>query len=197
MRFVCALVILSASATAWADSASDAKSYYQQATADFAVGDFAKAADEYQQAYRLKPDAALLYNAAQSYRLAGNSDKALILYKNYVMMYPDQSNVDEVRNQIEKLKQAIAMQEKAKTNPPTTTVPVQTSTEPQATPSEPPLAQTQLTRPAERPRPITKKPWFWATLGASVLVVAGVTVGVVFGVQPHAPTATIGRVDGN
>jgi tetratricopeptide (TPR) repeat protein len=110
-------------AAAWADNAADAKAHYQSATAFFAVGEFAKAADEYQQAYTLKPDPALLYNAAQSYRLAGNNERAIILYKNYVSLYPDQANVDEVRNQIAKLKDAIAAQENAKNNPPTNTVP--------------------------------------------------------------------------
>jgi tetratricopeptide (TPR) repeat protein len=199
MRLVYAMVIvLMMTATVFADSASEAKAYYERATADFAIGDFAKAADEYQEAYRLKPDAALLYNAAQAYRLAGNNEKALILYKNYVNLYPNQPNVEQVRSQIEKLKEAVAAQEQAKTNPPTSTVPVQPAVVPppqQAQGEAQP--QAQLTATAERPRPLTKKPWFWATLGASVLVVAGVTVGVVLGTQPHAPTPTVGRVDGN
>ena len=109
MRALSAILCVALSATAFADAASDAKAFYERATADFAVGDFAKAADEYQQAYRLKPDAALLYNAAQSYRLAGNNEKALILYKNYVMFYPNQPNVDQVRSQIDKLKEAVAI----------------------------------------------------------------------------------------
>lgn len=214
MKFVYAILIMFLASIlapgAFADSAGDAKAHYERAMADFAVGDFANAADEYQQAYRLKPDAALLYNAAQSYRLAGNNDKALILYKNYVMLYPNQPNVDQVRSQIEKLKQAVAAQEQAKSNPPTSTVPVQPTPSPapapapapQTAPQPQPQLQVQaapdaLTASAERPRPLTKKPWFWATIGASVLVVAGVTVGVVLGTQPHAPTATVAHVDGN
>lgn len=201
MKWLCVILIVSTSPTVIADPAADAKAFYEKATADFAVGEFAKAADEYQQAYQLRPDAALLYNAAQSYRLAGNNEKALILYRNYVMLYPNQPNIDQVRGQIEKLKEAVRVQERAKTNPPTSTVPVPATTPtPTAsastlpTPTQP---QPQLTATAERRRPLTKKAWFWATLGASVLVVAGVTIGVVFGAQPHAPNATVGRVDGN
>src|SRR6476619_768228 len=107
MRLVVALFVIGSTATAWADASADATAHYQSATAFFAVGEFAKAADEYQQAYTIKPDPALLYNAAQSYRLAGNNERAIILYKNYVSLYPDQSNVDEVRNQIVRLKDAI------------------------------------------------------------------------------------------
>lgn len=203
MKVLSAILIVALSATVFADSASDAKAFYERATADFAVGEFAKAADEYQQAYQLKPDAALLYNAAQAYRLAGNNEKALILYRNYVLLYPSQPNVDQVRSQIDKLKEAVSVQERAKNNPPTGTVPMQpsapatTTPTPVPQPQAQPQAQPQLTATAERPRPVTKKAWFWATVGASVLVVAGVTVGVVLGAQPHAPTATVGRVDGN
>ena len=205
MRLVVALLVLGSTSAASADGAADAKAHYQSATAYFAVGEFAKAAEEYQQAYTLKPDPALLYNAAQSYRLAGNNERALILYKNYVSLYPNQANVDEVRNQITKLKDAIAAQEKAKTNPPTNTVPVQPTAPSTASPMPPPATAAsspsptgaELTATAEKPRPITRKAWFWATLGASALVIAGVTVGIVFAVQPHAPTANLGQVNGN
>ena len=37
--------------------------------------------------YKLKPDPALLYNAAQAYRMTGNNHKALLLCKNYVMFF--------------------------------------------------------------------------------------------------------------
>jgi tetratricopeptide (TPR) repeat protein len=193
MRLFVALLLMGQTAAAWADNAADAKAHYQSATAFFAVGEFAKAADEYQQAYTLKPDPALLYNAAQSYRLAGNNERAIILYKNYVSLYPDQANVDEVRNQIAKLKDAIAAQENAKNNPPTNTVPPTSSA---AVPSSSPPAPV-VAAAAEKPRPVTRKAWFWATLGASALVIAGVTVGVVLAVQPHAPTPSLGQVSGN
>ena len=71
------------------DKTSKAKVLWQEANSHYAVGEFNAAAEKYQAAYKLKADAALLYNAAQSYRLAGNNEKALLLYKNYVMFYPN------------------------------------------------------------------------------------------------------------
>jgi len=100
-----------------------ARALSQEASAQYAVGEFTGAAEKYQAAYKLKPDPALLYNAAQSYRMAGNNEKALLLYKNYVMFYPNAKNVSNVEQQITKLQEAIAAQEKAKTQPPTTTEP--------------------------------------------------------------------------
>jgi hypothetical protein len=46
-------------------------------------------------------------------------------------------------------------------------------------------------------KPVTKKAWFWATVaGAAVVVGAGVALAVVFS-QPQAPTASVGRINGN
>jgi len=105
------------------DKTAQAKALSQEANAMYAVGDFEQAADKYQAAYKLKPDAALLYNAAQSYRMAGNNEKALLLYKNYAMFYPNARNRSNVDLQISKLQEAIAAQHKAQTQPPTTTEP--------------------------------------------------------------------------
>jgi hypothetical protein len=61
------------------------------------------------------------------------------------------------------------------------------------------VGQTELSNAASverKPKPLTKKAWFWATIGAAVIVVgAGVALGVVFG-SPHDPTPTFGRVQG-
>jgi tetratricopeptide (TPR) repeat protein len=169
MKFALAIFLVTAvSSVARGDASADAKAHYERATAHFAVGEFAKAADEYQEAYKLKPDPALLYNAAQSYRLSGNNDRALILYRNYVQLYPNEPNVDDVRNQIAKLKDAIAAQDKAKTNPPTSTVEVK--------PASTPVAA-QPTKREEYHRPIYKKWWLWTIVGG--VVVAGVVTGAV------------------
>src|SRR5262245_28901242 len=90
---------------------SSARQHFDKATTHFAIGEFDQAAEEYQQAYKAKPDPALLYNAAQAFRLANKLEKALILYKNYVQLYPRERNVEEVRGQIAKLKDAIAAAE--------------------------------------------------------------------------------------
>jgi tetratricopeptide (TPR) repeat protein len=176
MRFVAVflLIALSCPTVAWADRASEARDHYQSATAHFAVGEFAEAANEYQEAFKLKPDPALLYNAAQSYRLANNLERALILYKNYLQLYPNEANADEVRRQIDKLKEAIAAADRAKTAPPQGTnepkqLPQgQTAAKPEAVPAAA-TAQTETPPPA-RETPVYKKWWLWTIVG---VVVAG------------------------
>ena len=105
------------------EKTAQAKALSQEANSLYAVGDFAQAAERYQSAYKLKPDAALLYNAAQSSRMAGNNEKALLLYKNYAMFYPNARNIPNVELQITKLQEAISAQHKAQTQPPTSTEP--------------------------------------------------------------------------
>ena len=75
-----------------ATSSKDARRVYDEATAAFGLGRYAEAAEKYEAAFSLRPDPALLYNAAQSYRLAGNKARALELYRNYVRLYPEGTN---------------------------------------------------------------------------------------------------------
>ena len=85
----------------------DAKRLYEEATAAFGLGRYAEAAQRYEGAFALKPDPALLYDAAQAYRLAGNKVRALELYRNYLRLYPDRSNADDARNHVAALRRAI------------------------------------------------------------------------------------------
>src|SRR5262249_23780311 len=105
-----------------ADSAEEARQHYKAATGHFAVGEFDQAATEYEAAFKLHQDAALLFNAAQSRRLAGQNQRALVLYKNFLNLYPNSKQARTVREQVTKLQEVLAAEEKAKTMPPTNTV---------------------------------------------------------------------------
>jgi len=155
---VAALVLALASrAGAAEEKKTEARRLYDEATAAFGVGNYAEAAEKYEASFKLHPDAALLYNAAQAYRMAGNNDKALLLYKNYVMFYPNEKNVPNVQQQITKLQEAIAAQHKAQTQPPTTTEPPSsgavTPPSPSAVAAPPPPAPEQPAAPPATPPP--------------------------------------------
>jgi hypothetical protein len=129
----------------------DARALFQKANAHFAVGEFERAAELYEDAYKLKQDPALLFNAAQALRLAGKSERALTLYRNYVMFYPQQKNIPLVKQQIQNLQRAIASVDNARTAPPTGTEPPTASRELRA--SEPKPA----TQPPSSPKPASPK----------------------------------------
>src|SRR5580693_5597969 len=152
--FVCvpATLLLLASATAVA--ADDAKAHYQKATAHFAVGEYHDAALEYEEAFKLKQDPAILFNAAQSFRLAGDSQKALLLYNNIIKLYPSTPYAKDSKERIEKLAQAT-------TAPPPAPAP---QPPPPVTPIPPPAPLVAAPPPAIAPAPVTS--------GASTVVVS-------------------------
>jgi tetratricopeptide (TPR) repeat protein len=184
-RLPCLLVVsvLVCARAASADDAGDAKTHYQKATAHYAVGEYKEAATEYEAAFKAKQDPALLYNAAQSHRLAGDNQKALLLYKNLVKLYPNTKYATEAKDRIGKLEEAIA----TTTSPPNSPAPVEG-----APPPPPPAAATAPPPPAPTPAPQTAPPptltataatpaapekppvykqwWFWAGAGAVVVV---------------------------
>ena len=58
-----------------------ARQHFDQGSVAFDLGNFREAAREYEEAYRLKPDPALLFNLGQAYRFAGMKVEALHAYR--------------------------------------------------------------------------------------------------------------------
>jgi hypothetical protein len=112
----------------------EARAYVEKATAAFALTKYAAAADNFEKAFELKPDPALLYNAAQSHRLAGNKERALALYKNYLRIYAPKDKREEVEARIAELEKAIAHDKAIEARPPNTTEPL-AATPPAAPPT--------------------------------------------------------------
>jgi tetratricopeptide (TPR) repeat protein len=221
--FAAFFVILLALPPARADDAADAKTHYQKATAHYAVGEYKEAAGEYEAAYKAKQDPALLYNAAQSHRLAGDNQKALLLYKNIVKLHPTSKYAVESKDRIDKLEQAIATTQ----SPPNQPAPVESGAPPAAAgatvqplapaptgaaatppPGAPPPAVapapapgtspaatlTAAPAPTEGEAPVYKKVWFWAVIGA--VVVGGVVVAVAASGGSSGTWSNVGNVQG-
>jgi hypothetical protein len=134
----------------------NAKTLFERATVQFRVGQFHDAAMTYQRVYELHPDPVLLYNCAQSYRLANEPDKALLFYKSYLSAQPDAHNRAEVEGRIAELDRVVAEQKKATERPPNdvTRTPVPAPAEAQ----QPPAVATTPTAPVESSeRPATGK----------------------------------------
>ena len=172
----------------------DAKALFEQASGAFALGKFADAAQLYERAFELKPDSALLFNAAQAHRFAGNRTRALFLYRNYVRVYGLRGApaVDDAREQILRLEKSIEDEQAAAAAaaPPK---PVEPTTARTPTAAAPTLTATPVEpRPARAP--LYKKWWLWTIVGG---VAAGGAVGLAVGLtQPHAtfsaPLGTVG-----
>ncbi|HEY2745853.1 MAG TPA: tetratricopeptide repeat protein [Polyangia bacterium] len=176
-------------------SDDDPRALFERGSALYALGRYAEAAPLFERAFELKADPALLYNAAQAYRFMDNKTRALTLYQNYIRLYGDSiPNADDVRHQIDQLKEAIAADERSKTAPPTG---VQTPNGAQTT-TAPSAATLTATVPPPR-KPLVKRPWFWVAVGGgAAVVITAVAVGIAVGTRGHTgPNASFGTVSGN
>jgi hypothetical protein len=146
--------------------AQQVRDYLDKATAAFALNRYAVAGENYEKAFELKPDPAVLYNAAQAYRLAGNKERALDLYQSYLRMYGAEKRA-EVEKHVENLKQAIEKDHAVATSPPTTPAPVGTSVAapppapepaPPAPEPAPPPAKVESPPPVPATAPVAQTP---------------------------------------
>jgi tetratricopeptide (TPR) repeat protein len=186
-------LLLGAAGPVRADDRSDARAHYEKARGAYALGHYADAAAEFEAAFLLKPDPAILYNAAQAYRLAGKKERALELYRSYRRVYGRRAeHAADVDKHITELEKAIESDRRASSAESTDLATFEGSPgampAPQVTaplPAAPPPATAtapaaMVAQPAPAPRdqdaPIYKRWWFWA--GAGAIVAGAVVAGV-------------------
>jgi tetratricopeptide (TPR) repeat protein len=121
------------------DNKAAAKEHYNRGTSFYDLGKYAEAIKEFEAAYQLKNDPAFLYNLAQSYRQAGNHERAVHFYKTYLRYVPNAKNRADIEDKIKTEEQLIAKGGGGTTPPPvTTTPPPGTTTTPPGTTTPPP-----------------------------------------------------------
>ena len=104
---LCAAVPAIARAEGEAEKKQQAKEHYEMATRFYDVGKYGEAIAEYEQAYLLIEDAALLFNIGQAYRLWDRSEDAIRAYKNFLRRRPEASNRADVEKKISDLERII------------------------------------------------------------------------------------------
>jgi tetratricopeptide (TPR) repeat protein len=169
-----------------------ARDHYAKATSFFDLGRYDEAVAEYESAYQIKNDPALLYNIAQSHRLAGHAAPALRFYKRYLARQPDATNRAEVEAKIASLERVVEEQRKSQNLPPDQTL--TPSSRPAVAPpvsatATPPAAA--LTPPVERPGR-NKQIAGIAVAGAGVGLLVG---GIVCAVLAKNTADSIARAD--
>jgi hypothetical protein len=194
-----AVLLLGLAGTARADdkARAEAREHYEKARGAYALGRYADAAAEFEAAFVLKPDPAILYNAAQAYRLAGKKERALELYRSYRRVYGRRAeHANDVDKHIAELEKAIESDRHASSAESTDLATFEGGTAPAAVPMPAPQATTvpaapppaatqpsasaalvaQPARQGEDQAPIYKRWWFWA--GAGAIVAGAVVAGV-------------------
>jgi tetratricopeptide (TPR) repeat protein len=133
----------------------------------FALGRFAEALTQYQQAFDAKPIPAFLFNIGQCHRNLADYDAAIFSFKKYLRLDPDAPNREAVLALIDELEdqQAHATARREVRGGPVV---------------EPPVDG----------RPIYKAWWFWT--GVAVVVGGGATYALTR--SPGAPTSDLGNI---
>jgi len=149
----CLAGILLLPGVARAEDTAAAREHYQKGTAFYDLGRYQDAAKEFEAAYEAKNDPALLYNLAQSHRLAGNTEQALHFYRTYLRRVPKAANRSEIEERIMALEKLLDVKKGTQIPPNQTIPPAATGTPPTVdTPPAPPAP------PVSTPPPITPLP---------------------------------------
>jgi hypothetical protein len=155
------VVVAIASPGAHAEDAAtaQARQHYQRAARAYDLGQWDKAIAEYAAAYSLRSDPIFLYNMAQAHRRRGDFQRAIDLYKNYLIKAPDSRLRDEVEERIRALQKQLGKVERD-TKPvslPPEAAP--SSSSPVGAPLSPGSAEPSVAQPAqEAPASSTEPP---------------------------------------
>lgn len=178
-----------------ADDRDIAREAFREGTRQFDLGDFKSALAAFKKAYLAHEDSAYLYNIAQCQRQLGDKADALRSYRVFLLKEPSSPERPQIEKIIAELQAAIEHDKAASSQPPTGVVgPRSNAAEPaERSPKDADATHASANAPAAaalvasappRPRPLTRKPWFWATLAGGAVVIAGaVTLGVVLGTR--------------
>lgn len=198
-----AVLVFSVSLTRSAAAAPDidaqrdeVRRHFESGLAHFNLREYKQAIEEFQAAYRLRPDPVFLYNLGQAYRLADDPEQALYFYRSYLRTSEDAPNRREVEDRIAALEKVIADKRKLAT-PPDHALPPGAQKNAQAAASKDTRAAAATAgpaTPAPKPTPLYRRWWLWTAVG---VVVAGAAVGVGVGVASQKPAtfdANVGTV---
>jgi tetratricopeptide (TPR) repeat protein len=107
---------------ALAEDHEQAREHFRRGTTYFELKRFKEAADEYEKAYRVAEDPALLFNIAQAHRGAGDYDAAINWFQAYLRRLPKAPNRRDVMALVDNLKKVRAEQQRAERRPPSGTM---------------------------------------------------------------------------
>jgi tetratricopeptide (TPR) repeat protein len=109
---------LAISTIAGAHEFEGAREHFRRGTNAFNLGHYLEAVKEYEAAYQIKEDPALLFNIGQSYRLAGQNEAAVRVYKSFLHQAPGSPLRNQVEQRIAELQRLIEPQRKMQEAPP-------------------------------------------------------------------------------
>jgi tetratricopeptide (TPR) repeat protein len=150
----------------------EAKEHFEKASRLYELQKYGDAIAEYESAYLLVEDPALLFNIGQAYRLWDKPEDAIRSYKNYLRRRPDATNRADVEKKIVDLENQIEEKRIATTPAP---IPVLAEPAPTITPPVAPPVTSQMpptSQPPKLPAPFIAAPPQGATTTNPALILA-------------------------
>ena len=93
------------SVAARADDNAEARKHFEAGQLHYTLGEFAEAATDFKEAYRLRQEPALLFNIAQAMRKSFQWERAYFYFTQYLKNKPDAANRSEVEGLMVQMKQ--------------------------------------------------------------------------------------------
>jgi tetratricopeptide (TPR) repeat protein len=157
------------------DEAADgfARKVFAAGKAAFDIGNYDEALQYFQQAYELSGRPQLLYNIGQAADRLRYDETALKAFAKYLQSVPDAPNRLEVEQRLVVLQEIIADKRDAEAtaSPAPLPTPAQVAAAAQAAPVSAAAAPADATAYADESKPVWKRWWFWAGVGAVVTAV--------------------------
>jgi len=147
---LCVLVPSAVRAESETEKKQRAKERYEIATRLYDVGKYGEAIGEYEQAYLLTGDAALLFNIGQAYRLWDRPEDAIRAYKNYLRQRPEATNRADVEKKLSDLEKVVEERRRGSGTPPPAEAPRSPAP---ALPAPPPYAAPPVPVAGAEPSP--------------------------------------------
>jgi tetratricopeptide (TPR) repeat protein len=139
MRSIAIAILLMGSFSARGDEAAGLRERLRDASAQYNMGNYQVALEQFQAAYSASGKHVLLYNIAQCYRQLGDLQKAAINYRSFIRLEPENAAVPTAKDLLAKVEDQLAQEKNVRTAPPTglrpEPQPVPTAARPAAVPT--------------------------------------------------------------
>lgn len=180
----------SAAAGAGAPVSPEAAAHFEMGTRHYNLQEWAEATREYKEAYRLAPRPETLWSIAQSQRLGGEHDAAIMTYQAFLRTSPSERQAALANEAIVKCQAALLDKRRADPNP----APAESAKRSDSPPPAASGAPSAAPVPSAAPAPAPPGHWYSDVLG-DVLLVGGAAGVVLGGVALGMGNAKVGETN--
>lgn len=180
------LVVACGTASAEDAETRQAKQTYKEGVRLYDAHEYKDALAAFKRASRKYESPMLFYNIAQCQRELGDKKAAVEFYKKYLDARPKAADRERIELVIGDLEKSLQEEEDARNAPPPPPAAAPSPAKDDSSVTPEPATQAAPTETT----PIYKRWWLWAAVGAVVVIIAAVAIGVAAASPRNAPVTT-------